>query len=141
MELSYECPICHKKYAVITDMANCIIADEKKRKEDNKIKELIEAENSIKMAYEKLKSAVNKYNRLSDSKTYVCTLTSSGQSSKSYSNSTQTTGKCSCGEKCENENKNKNDTANFTFDIDEDVIKELSERIASGDIFKLFSGI
>lgn len=139
MEPSYECPICHKKYAVITDMANCIIADEKKRKEDNKIKELIEAENSIKMAYEKLKSAVNKYNRLSDSKTYVCTLTSSGQSSKSYSNSTQTTSKCSCGEKCEN--KNKNDTDNFTFDISEDVIKELSERIASGDIFKLFSGI
>ena len=137
MELSYECPICHKKYAVITDMANCIIADEKKRKEDNKIKELIEAENSIKMTYEKLKSAVNKYNRLSDSKTYVCTLTSSGQSSKSYSNSTQTTDKCSCGEKCEN----KNNVDSLTFDIDEDVIKELSERIASGDIFKLFSWI
>ena len=137
MELSYECPICHKKYAVITDMANCIIADEKKRKEDNKIKELIEAENSIKMTYEKLKSAVNKYNRLSDSKTYVCTLTSSGQALKSYSNSTQTTGKCSCGEKCEN----KNNVHSLTFDIDEDVIKELSERIASGDIFKLFSGI
>lgn len=137
MEPSYECPICHKKYAVITDMANCIIADEKKRKEDNKIKELTEVENTIKETYEKLKSAVNKYNRLSDSKTYACTLTSSGQSSKSYSNSTQTTGKCSCGEKCEN----KNNVDSLTFDIDENVIKELSERIASGDIFKLFSGI
>lgn len=137
MELSYECPICHKKYAVITDMANCIIADEKKRKEDNKIKELIEAENSIETTYAKLKSAVNKYNRLSDSKTYACTLTSSGQSSKSYSNSTQTTSKCSCGEKCEN----KNNVDSLTFDIDEDVIKKLSERIASGDIFKLFNGI
>lgn len=137
MEPSYECPICHKKYAVITDMANCIIADEKKRKEDNKIKELIETENSIKMTYEKLKSAVNKYNRLSDSKTYACTLTSYGQASRSNSNSTQTAGKCGCGEKCEN----KNNVDSLTFDIDENVIKELSERIASGDIFKLFSGI
>ena len=99
MELSYECPICHKKYAEITDMANCIIADEKKQKEDSKIKELIEAENSIETTYAKLKSAVNRYNRLSDSKTYVCTLTSSEQASKSNSNSTQPTGKCSCGEK------------------------------------------
>lgn len=137
MELSYECPICHKKYAVITDMANCIIADEKKREKDSKIKELTEVENTIKETYERLKSAVNKYNRLSDSKTYACTLTSSGQSSKSYSNSTQTTGKCGCGEKCEN----KNNVDSLTFDIDENVIKELSERIASGDIFKLFSGI
>ena len=137
MKLSYECPICHKKYAEITDMANCIIADEKKQKEDSKIKELIEAENSIETTYAKLKSAVNRYNRLSDSKTYVCTLTSSEQASKSNSNSTQPTGKCSCGEKC----KNKDSTDSFTLDIDEDVIKELSERIASGDIFKLFNGI
>lgn len=139
MELSYECPICHKKYAEITDMANCIITDEKKQKEDSKIKELIEAENSIETTYGKLKSAVNKYNRLSDSKTYVCTLTSSEHALKSDSNSTQPAGKCGCGEKCKN--KNKDNTDNFTFDIDEDVIKELSERIANGDIFKLFSGI
>ena len=136
MEPSYECPICHKKYAVITDMANCIIADEKKREKDSKIKELTEVENTIKETYERLKSAVNKYNRLSDSKTYACTLTSSGQVSRSNSN-TQPAGKCGCGEKCEN----KNNVDSLTFDIDKDVIKELSERIASGDIFKLFSGI
>lgn len=138
MELNYECPICHKKYAEITDMANCIIADEKKQKEESKIKELTEAENTIKETYEKLRGAVNKYNRLSDSKTYACTLTSSGRSSRSDINSTQSISKCNCGEKC----KNKDDVdSRLTFDIDEDVIKELSERIANGDIFKLFSGI
>lgn len=138
MELNYECPICHKKYAEITDMANCIITDEKKRKKESKIKELTEAENTIKETYEKLRGAVNKYNRLSDSKTYACTLTSSGQSSRSDINSTQSTSKCNCGEKCKNKD---NVDSNLTFDIDEDVIKELSERIANGDIFKLFSGI
>lgn len=138
MELNYECPICHKKYAEITDMANCIITDEKKRKEDSKIKELAEVENIINETYIKLKSAVNKYNRLSDSKTYVCTLTSSEQPSKSDINSTQSTSKCNCGEKCKNKD---NVDSRLTFDIDEDVIKELSERITNGDIFKLFSGI
>lgn len=137
MEQNYECPICHKKYAVITDMANCIIADEKKRKEDSRIKELTEVENTIKETYEKLKGAVNKYNRLSDSKTYACTLTSSGKPSRSDFNSPQPTSKCSCGEKC----KSKDSVDNLAFDIDGDVIKELSERIANGDIFKLFSGI
>ena len=138
MELNYECPICHKKYAEITDMANCIITDEKKRKKESKIKELTEAENTIKETYEKLRGAVNKYNRLSDSKTYVCTLTSSEQPSKSDINSTQSASKCNCGEKCKNKD---NVDSRLTFDIDEDVIKELSERIANGDIFKLFSGI
>lgn len=137
MEQNYECPICHKKYAVITDMANCIIADEKKRKEDSRIKELTGVENTIKETYEKLKSAVNKYNRLSDSKTYICTLTSSGKPSRSDFNSPQPTSKCSCDEKC----KSKGSVDSLAFDIDEDVIKELSERIANGDIFKLFSGI
>lgn len=137
MEMSYECPICHKNYAVITDMANCIIADEKKRKEDSRIKELTEVENTIKETYEKLRSAVNKYNRLSDSKTYACTLTSSGQPTRSDFNSTPPMGKCNCGEKC----KSKDNVDSFTLDIDENVIKELSERIANGDIFKLFSGI
>lgn len=137
-------------------MANCIIADEKKRKEDSKIKELTEAENTIKEIYEKLKSAVNKYNRLSDSKTYVCTLTSSGQPSKSDFNA-QSTSKCSCNKKCKNKDSVGSLTLNIDedvinelsekimnsndFHIDENVIKELSERIASGDIFKLFSGI
>lgn len=138
MELNYECPICHKKYAEITDMANCIITDEKKRKEESKIEELTEAENTIKETYEKLRGVVNKYNRLSDSKAYACTLTSSGQSSRSDINFTQSTSKCNCGEKCKNKD---NVDSNLTFDIDEDVIKELSERIANGDIFKLFSGI
>ena len=34
MENNYECPICHKKYEAITDMANCIIADEKKKQNE-----------------------------------------------------------------------------------------------------------
>ena len=124
MENNYECPICHKKYEAITDMANCIIADEKKKQNEISKQKIVAMRKEISQDFSDLQKKIVKYNDSQNDEK----LTISFDAAKvlSFKNGEH------CGNDCYCKNKNTEDELT-------NYIKELSKKIASGkDIFTLF---
>lgn len=123
----FECPTCHKKYQTITEMANCILNDEKEKTENERQKELEQTEKAIYDTYKNLKTYINKYNRLSGKKNFVPSLI------------TKTDLKPAEDKKCEcSKSENKNCSCSKSNEIDEETIKkvtDLCKKLLSPDLF------
>lgn len=130
MENMYECPICHKKYEAITDMANCIIADEKKKQSEISKQKIVAMRKEITQNFTDLQKKIVKYNNSqSDEKLAVSFDTAKTLVLK---DTLAPKDEKHCGEDCYCKSKNVDDELT-TY------IKELSKKIASGkDIFTLF---
>lgn len=130
MENNYECPVCHKKYEAITDMANCIIADEKKKQNEISKQKIVAMRKEITQNFTDLQKKIVKYNNSqSDEKLAV-----SFDAAKTLvlKDTLMPKDEKHCGENCYCKSKNVDDELT-TY------IKELSKKIASGkDIFTLF---
>lgn len=124
----YECPTCHKKYASITDMANCILRDEK-TKSEKQIK-LESLDKKILDVTKNLDALTKEYNTLSGKEVYHLNVERDAKTDVTNCNKA-----CSCGDKnCNNKEKPYAKAKVYTIDDDtiEEWLKEFSKELASG---------
>lgn len=70
----FKCELCGKTYTNIEDMAQCVLNDSKKKKEQDYTENLKKADNKVKKIYDELKNAVKEYNELSKERAYRSNL-------------------------------------------------------------------
>lgn len=138
----YECPTCHKKYANIADMANCILRDEKTKEEkakEEKQSKLEALDKKILDAAKNLDALIKEYNALSDNATYCFSAERNAKTDTvkcSLNNKDKDKDKtCSCGDKnCNNKEKPYAKAKVYTIDDDtiEEWLKNFSKELAGG---------
>lgn len=130
---TYECPTCHKKYANIADMANCILRDEKTKSE--KQSKLEALDKKILDATKNLDALIKEYNALSGNETYRFSTELNTKTDTVKCNLNNKDKACSCGDKnCNNKEKPHTKAKVYTIDDDtiEEWLKNFSKELAGG---------